>query len=423
MKIVKLESQNVKRLKAVSITPAGSTVVIGGMNGAGKTSVLDSIAYALAGGNALCEMPLRNGEKKGRVSVNLGDLMVTRTFTPDGGGSLTVSNADGTAKYASPQKILDGLVGRLAFDPLEFSRMDARRQATTLQSLVGLDMSQFDAKRAALFQQRTDANRDLRRLEAQLLGLPEHHGVPSETVDVSALAEELREIEAHNQQQRALEAKAANIRAMIREYAGLVDTITGTIKRLERELENERAKLISIEQKASAAQEELDGLPAPQMRDGDPVRRRIADADSVNAKVRANAARARTLSEVVAARGLVDSLTEQIERVDADKATALAGAKMPIAGLAFSDAEVTLNGIPFSQCSSAEQLRISVAIALAMNPKLRVLLIRDGSLLDDNNLNMIAEMAEAADAQVWIEVVGEDAAKCSVIIEDGEVKK
>jgi hypothetical protein len=86
----------------------------------------------------------------------------------------------------------------------------------------------------------------------------------------------------------------------------------------------------------------------------------------------------------------------------------------------FGEDGITFNGLPFEQASSAEQLRVAVAMGLALNPTLRVLLIRDGSLLDAENLGMVAEMAAEADAQVWIERVGEGD-ECAVVIEDGHV--
>ena len=50
MKINKLEIENVKRIKAVKVEPkANGLTVIGGNNNQGKTSVLDSIAWALGG--------------------------------------------------------------------------------------------------------------------------------------------------------------------------------------------------------------------------------------------------------------------------------------------------------------------------------------------------------------------------------------
>ena len=56
-----------------------------------------------------------------------------------------------------------------------------------------------------------------------------------------------------------------------------------------------------------------------------------------------------------------------------------------------------------------------------MNPKLKVMLIRDGSLLDDNSMKLLVEEADKSGAQIWIEVVG-NRADCSVVIEDGEIQ-
>jgi hypothetical protein len=59
-------------------------------------------------------------------------------------------------------------------------------------------------------------------------------------------------------------------------------------------------------------------------------------------------------------------------------------------------------------------------MAMAMSPDLRVILIRDGSLLDSTNMALIEEMAAEHDYQVWLEVVREDGAM-GVVIEDGAV--
>ena len=76
----------------------------------------------------------------------------------------------------------------------------------------------------------------------------------------------------------------------------------------------------------------------------------------------------------------------------------------------FTDEGVTYNGVPFSQASSAEQIRVSLAMAMALNPKLRVVRILDGSLLDADSMRQVAEMATAADYQVWVERVADDSA-------------
>jgi len=116
-----------------------------------------------------------------------------------------------------------------------------------------------------------------------------------------------------------------------------------------------------------------------------------------------------------------NAMTVELDSISLRKRDMLANAKYPIEGLAVSeDGTVMFDGVPFSQASHAQQIRTSVAIGLAMNPKLPVLLIRDGSLLDDKNLQVVREMADAANAQIWIERVG-DRDACAIIIEDGHV--
>ena len=67
MKIIQLQAENIKRLKAVQISPTDDVVVISGKNENGKTSVIDSIWLALEYRAAVksSPQPLRRGESKG----------------------------------------------------------------------------------------------------------------------------------------------------------------------------------------------------------------------------------------------------------------------------------------------------------------------------------------------------------------------
>ncbi|NIV98744.1 hypothetical protein GWN26_06185, partial [Candidatus Saccharibacteria bacterium] len=96
-------------------------------------------------------------------------------------------------------------------------------------------------------------------------------------------------------------------------------------------------------------------------------------------------------------------LTNKLEAIDENKRKAVEEARLPIKGLEFDESGVRFNGLPFSQASDAEQLRVSVALGIAANPKLKVLLVRNGSLLDEDNLKMVAAMAEKHGAQIWME--------------------
>lgn len=415
-KIISLTSENVKRLQAVQITPKGNVVVIGGKNGAGKSSVLDSIQYAL-GGDTRDKMPVRRGEEKAKIVVDLGDLIVKRTFTASGGTSLVVTNADGV-KQMTPQSILDKLVGRLTFDPLEFSRQKPAQQSETLRSLVGLDFTDHDQKALALYDQRTSVNRVVKSLGIRLTDSQSHPNMPAEEISTATVLEEQERAQATNRENERLRARVVYSRDSLQAASVKLESLVEQQKKLQREIEAQQEALKVLQKSAGDDQSAAAGL-----KDVDVSRfnEQIRALELTNVRVRENRERAEVVADFKAKSAEADKLTGQIEAMDAAKRKKLTTAKYPIEGLLFDTAGgVTLSGIPFEQCSSAEQLRVSVAIGLALNPTLKVLLIRDGSLLDDDSMGILLEMAKQSDAQVWIERVGVDSTT-SVIIEDGTV--
>jgi len=427
LQIVQLEAENVKRLRAVEVTPEGALVVVGGRNGQGKTSLLDSIAYALGGKDLVCERPLREGAEAGHVTVDLGELVVRRDFGPGGTQRLTVSNREG-ARFPSPQTLLDALAGQLTFDPLAFARMAPREQAETLRALLGLDFTALDGRRLGAYEERTAVNREVKRLEAQLVRMPRHEGAPAREVSVAALMEQLdeiatkeREIEAQERRARDLEVQAEaaseRVRAIDLEMGDLRERMDGLAA--DRQSFSARGERLRGDAMQSAA-----GTAAARkmLPDVAPIRAAIASAEERNRLLRENDARTGVEDALARVRAQSEGLTREIEAIDADKAGQIAAAKLPVEGLSFDAERVLLRGLPFEQASSAEQLRVSIAMGAAMSPRLRVMLVRDGSLLDEESLRLVAEMAAEHGLQVWMERVG-DGAECQVVIEDGAVRE
>jgi len=422
-KIIKLTASNVKRLSAVTITPEGALVVIGGKNGQGKSSTLDAIQYAL-GGDTSDPMPVKRGTEKAVIVIDLGEIVVKRTFTAAGGTSLIVTNADGI-KQSSPQSILDKLTGKLTFDPLEFSRQKPKAQAETLRALLGIDFTAEDAKREKLFDSRTAINRDAKALESRMQAMPSYPDLPSEEISTAGILEEQCKASEKN---AANEIQRQNLRMRESNLADCADDMNAAsaeIQRIEAELKVAREdydKAVAEEKKAISAlktQQEVVGALADEPLDG--FATRLKSAEETNAKIRQSRARAEVVKQYRAKTQEAEDLTAEIAKLDEDKRRAITTAKYPVPGLSFDAAgNVTLNDIPFSQACASDQLRTSVAIGIALNPKLRVMLCRDGSLLDSDSLKMLAEMAEAHDVQIWLEMVSPNV-EGAVIIEDGRV--
>lgn len=396
MKIISLTAENVKRLKAVEITPDGNVVTITGRNAQGKTSVLDAIWLALGGGPAAkgTTRPIRDGEAKASVTLDLGDFIVTRTWTGTK-STLTVKSREG-ATFSGPQGVLDALVGRLSFDPLEFTRLSAREQTAALLDLVELDvdLDALAAERQAIYDERTEVGRRGKSLGETPAIVP---GVPDEEVSAGALVASIRAAEAQESQQR--EEREALALALAK------------VKELEADLANWRATVESHQATVDAH--------GP-LADVDALEAELASVEDTNRAVRANANARDIAARKDALRAEYERLTGRIEAIDRAKSNALATATFPVDGLGFDDTGVTFQGVPFSQASSAEQIRVSLAMAMSLNPRLRVIRILDGSLLDADNLALIEQMAAEQDYQVWIERVS-DPSETAVVIEDGEV--
>lgn len=425
MKILALKSSNIKRLSVVEITPDGNLITIGGKNGAGKSSVLDSIAYALGGAALVPEEPIRMGATEAHVRVDLGDLIVTRKFrlvTKDGGETNTISELEVKSKdgavFPSPQGMLNQLIGKLSFDPLQFARSDKHTRYQTLKTLVSLDTSEIDSRRAAAAGQRADLKKRVTMAEARVRGLVVHMNVPEEEVNFDDVKAKMAEVQKLNEHASRLKG---DIRARNAEVENL--------KKLQIADEEEMARLVArMDQRAKAITQLLDGaktsedeLAAMSIPDPATIQESIDKLTEINEKVRAN----KLHREAVAARdALVQELSlleAHVAKADADKQAAMEAVKFPIEGLGFHDEEVTFKALPFEQASMAEQIRVSVAIGLALNPKLKVLLVRDGSVLDNASRQALAEQAAAADAQVWMEMVAESKDGVTVLIEDGHV--
>lgn len=426
MKIISLRAENVKRLKAVEIRPNGNVVEITGKNKNGKTSVLDSIWWAIQGGKTIQAMPIRKGAEAALIELDLGKYKVTRTFrTREDGEPLTtlrVESEDG-ARFSSPQAVLDELIGDLSFDPLAFTRMKAADQFNALRSFVlGFDFDENARVRKSTFDKRTDINRDAKQLRAQVDNYQVPEDLPAEPIDKAELMDTLEKVHEHN---RKIEQQEAIRNLIDRDIASLGVAISERETRIEAlSAEINNLHVLNVkDEKAIVEARDRRSLVAdlPEKQDPSTVRALIERADGLNLQISRREDR-KKLSERAAATDLQsETMTAEIEALDKAKADAIGAAAMPVPGLTFGEGTVLLDGVPFEQASDAEQLRASIAIAGAMNPKLRVIRVRDGSLLDEEAMVLLAEYAEANDLQIWIERVDSSGA-VGFVIEDGMVK-
>lgn len=394
--VIKLTAENIKRLKAVEIIPPEEfgVIVVAGNNGQGKSSVLDSMSMAVGGAKEQCAEPVRAGEEEGRVFVETQDYRAKLFVRKDGKRRFELSAKDGS-RIGSPQTLWNSFVADCCLDPSQFLNLTPREQVNALQKALGFDPGEYNAKRRDLEEQR-------RNIGQQKKALPN-------PVNQTQLPPEPKRPEA---EVMAEKVEAKRVLTLRNDAENKIQNSKAEIEKLTREL-------VEAEQELKENMEHLVRLPKPgniqALDDELQVIRIWEHSKSLRSQAKAIEGRRESLEFQW------DELTTTIRNLDKAHADKVAQAKMPLEGLSYDQTGIRYNGVPLEQCCQTERLMVAVGLAVAQNPKFRVVLLREASLFDDHSMAFLRELAVKYSVQIWAEKVGKDQEGPCVIIEDGEV--
>lgn len=420
MNILELSISNVKRISALELSTDGVTpIVLTGDNAQGKSSVLDSILLTLT--NSGLAQPIHSGADKAEVQMKIGlngeTLYSLEKVVTEKGSYIRIKGADGK-QVPTPQKFLDSLNGNLAFDPLAFASLKPKDQAETIRAALGLDFSKLDADRKTAYETRRDVNRDADQLEKQLAGLAvPPNDTPAEAVSVSeliaqrdAMLAKVEQAEKANQTLTSLQQRLTREQTEVQRAKQALELALAAVSKTESEITGAEMHLADMQDQEPTA------LAI------DAVSQQIGNAENINANVRLKTQRADLKAKLDKLHKESKALTANIEGIDADKAKQLAEAPFPVPGMTFADdGSVHFEGLPFSQMSTAEQIRISTLVAMAQNPKLKVILIREGALVNKANMKVLTDLAATGGYQLWIERFQEEPSSDGLHITDGHI--
>ena len=423
MKITRLEIVDFKRIEAAAIdADTGKPIVLTGDNGQGKTSVLDAVMFALTRSGT--EKPIRNGAESATVALTLTDgterVLTVRRKMKGANAYLDVSTQDG-AKMPSPQKFLDSLIGNLAFDPEAFTRLKPKEQADALRIAVGLDTSDLDADHKLAYAQRTEANRVKDNAEKLYKAAPVVSGQPLEPKSASLLVKERDAL-------RAEVDLTETAQSNLEDIADDICATQATIKTLEEKLATAKADLAKMEEDEKALAAALDKRRDATQDHATKItanNEALAGIDEHNKNIENHNRQIREREQLresyqTALKRATD-LDNEVKRIQAEKEQRIAAAKFPIPGLTIEDDTVLVGGVPFSDLNTAERIKVSTLIAMAQNPTLKVIFVREGALVSRANLAVLTKLAEQNDCQLWLEVFSEDPHDDSLHITDGHI--
>lgn len=407
VKINSLEFENVKRIKAVQLEPSKSGLtIIGGKNRQGKTSVLDSIAWALGGDKFKPSNPMRQGsvvEPHLKVTLDNG-ITVERS-----GKNSSLKVIDSTGNKGG-QQLLNSFVEQFALDLPKFMNQSSKEKAATLLHIIGVGdkLYQLEANEQTLYNQRTAIGRIADQKEKFAKEMPVYTGVPAEPVSASELIKQQQEILARNGENERLRQNKFSVLAERNRIAEKVNSLRAELKRAE-QLLSQKGNELEIAYKTA---ENLTDENTSELE------RNIAEIEEINKKVRANLDREKAEIDAEDYKEQYRHLTDEIENIRQAKKDLLEGADLPLPGLSVENGELLYNGSKWDCMSGSEQLIVATSIVRRLNPQCGFVLLDKLEQLDGDTLTEFGSWLESQGLQAIATRVS-NGDECSIIIEDG----
>lgn len=417
VKITALEAENVKRIKAVALTPSPTGLtLVGGNNNQGKTSVLDALAWALGGDRFRPDAAQRDGAiAPAHLKVTLSNGVVVERKGKN--ASLTVTDPTGRR---SGQQLLNAFVEPLALDLPRFMEASDKEKADILLRIIGIgaELHTRDLEIKGLYDKRTFTGQlaaQKKHFAEEMISYPE---APDEPVSASELIRQQQDILARNGENQRLRAQYAELEQQVQQCVDELKRTReriATLQQLADELDAKHTKLFNQRETARKTVSQLQDESTAELEAS------IRDIEETNRKVRANLEKSRAEDEAAQYASEYDRLTESIQQKRAERMALLNGADLPLPGLSVEDGVLTYKGKHWRDMSGSDQLRVAAAIVRRLNPDCGFVLLDKLEQMDMTTLQEFSAWLEAEHLQAIATRVS-TGSECQIIIEDGMVK-
>ena len=409
VKINKLEIENVKRVKAVTIEPTSNGLtILGGNNNQGKTSVLDAIAWALGGNKYKPSKPARDGSMNPptlRVELSNGLIVERKGKNSD----LKVTDPSG---QKAGQQLLDSFVEELALNLPKFIESSAKDKANTLLQIIGVGekLWELDRKEEQLYNERRTIGQIADQKKKYAAEQPQYPEAPNELVSIADLIHEQQEILARNGENARKRQNRENI-------VNEMHLSEARLKQLKEQLDQEEAvhdKLMGDYVEANKSIEDLVDESTEEIENS------IANIEEINRKVRANLDKEKAEEDAKQYESQYENLSKEIQDVRDERTSLLDSADLPLPGLSVEDGELVFEGQKWDNMSGSQQLRVATAIVRKLKPECGFVLLDKLEQMDIPTLTEFGKWLESEGLQAIATRVS-SGEECQIIIEDGYV--
>ena len=409
MKINKLEIENVKRIRAVKIEPTqNGLTVIGGNNNQGKTSVLDSIAWALGGENFRPTEAMRHGSN---VPPNLKIVMNNGLVVERKGKNSSLKVTDPSGEKAG-QTLLNTFVETLALNLPKFMESSGKEKANTLLKIIGVGdkLLLLEKEEKELYNQRLTIGQIADQKEKYAKEQVYYAEAPKDLISPTDLIKKQEEVLARNGENQSKREKVSQYQQSVAFLNQEVLVMREQLQKKEAELEEAKA---SLNVALMTAQDIHDESTAE-------LENSIANIEEINRKVRANLDKEKAEEDAKEYRKQYTELTEKIEKTRTKKQDLLNAAELPLPELSVKEGELIYKGQKWDNMSGSDRLKVSTAIVRKLNPECGFVLLDKLEQMDMATLKEFGEWLEKEGLQAIATRVS-TGDECSIIIEDGYV--
>lgn len=409
LKINKLEIENVKRIKAVKLEPReNGLTIIGGNNNQGKTSVLDSIAWALGGEKYKPSQAAREGSA---IPPTLHIVMNNGLVVERKGKNSALKVTDPSGQKAG-QQLLNEFVEQLALDLPKFMESSGKEKAKTLLQIIGVgdQLAEMEKEEKELYSRRLAIGQiadQKKKFANEQIYYPD---APKELVSPSELIRQQQEILARNGENQKKRDRALELNAERNRLANKVNA-------LKEELEMYQSQLVQVDHDMNIAYKTAEELQDESTAE---LEASLANIEEINRKVRANLDKDKAEDDAKDYEDQYKALTVEINDVRQRQIDLLKSAELPLPELSVRDGELIYKGQQWDNMSGSDRLKVSTAIVRKLNPKCGFVLLDKLEQMDLDTLKEFGEWLEAEGLQAIATRVS-TGGECSIIIEDGYV--